>query len=164
MTFPDKWLDWLEPEMRAAIEKMTEPQIVTLVLFGEARSEPIEGIVAVGCVLRNRAHADGRYGKTYAEVATKRLQFSCLSPLGGKSNYKRVIKAAQLLAGGQPVTDVKVRECAWVAHGVIGDYARDVTNGSTHYHVATMTPRPAWAQDHVPTKQIGSHVFYSGIK
>ena len=40
----------------------------------------------------------------------------------------------------------------------------DNTQGSTHYHVATMVPRPAWAKGVTPTIQIGSHTFYAGVK
>jgi N-acetylmuramoyl-L-alanine amidase len=152
--------DWLEPEMRGYLDAMTEPQRVALVLYGEARSEPIEGLIAVGCVIRNRVKAQTWFGKTYSEVVTKPKQFSCLFALGGKANYKRVLALAKSLANKDQIADAKAKEAIWVAHGLIGEYVRDVTQGADHYHTAAMQPRPSWAQSKVPVKQIGGHVFY----
>lgn len=157
-------LDWLEDDMRGYIDKMTEPQRVALVLYGEARSEPIEGLIAVGNVIRNRVKAQTWFGKTYSEVVTRKRQFSCLHPIGGKSNYKRVLAFAKALAIHDEIVSLKERESIWVSHGVLGDYVRDLTKGSTHYHVAAMAPRPEWAKNVVPTIQVGAHVFYNNVK
>jgi len=70
----------------------------------------------------------------------------------------------QLFAAKTAVTDPGQRECIGIAHLVTGDYLRDNTQGSTHYHVATMVPRPAWAKGHAPVTQCGNHVFYNDIK
>ena len=45
---------WIAPDLKAVLDRLTDVQILALTLFGEARSEPIEGIVGVGCVIRNR--------------------------------------------------------------------------------------------------------------
>lgn len=163
-------LTWLDPEMRDAIEAMTEPQRVATVLAGEARSEPIEGIVGVANVIRNRVkadlHNDGKpdwWGEGFSDVVTKRAQFSCLAPSGGKNNFKRVLQIAKAFAAKQPVTDPQVRQCVLVAHGVIDGYLVDNTRNATHYHTYAMNPKPSWAEGQKPVVRLGAHWFYAGI-
>ncbi len=45
-------------------------------IWGEARGENIETMLAVGWVVRNRLSAK-RYGKTYKDVVLQPFQFSC---------------------------------------------------------------------------------------
>jgi N-acetylmuramoyl-L-alanine amidase len=164
-------LDWLEPDMRELVPQLTTYQTVAACLFGEARSEPIEGIVAVANVIRNRVqadlHGDGKpdwFGEGYVDVVTRPWQFSMWHPNGGKSNNRRVLQFVRDLVAKKPVEDVKARQCVLVAHGIIDNYLADNTNGSHHYHKAGMSPRPSWAQSLVPTKQIAGHVFYNNVK
>lgn len=163
-------LDWIPADLRALVEKATEPQRVTIVLYGEGRSEPLNGLVAVGCAIRNRVKTDlgndGKpdwWGEGYSEVVLKKQQFSCLFPAGGEKNYKRVLQFAERLVSGQAITDPKERQCIWVAHGVIGDYVLDITKNSTHYHVATQAPRPKWARGLSPVIQCGGHSYYTNV-
>ena len=163
-------LDWLPPEMRPLVEQATEAQRLAATLWGEARSEPVQGIVAVANVVRNRVQmdlqGDGRpdwWGEGYSAVVMKPAQFSCWSPTGGARNYQRVLSLMQQFAAGHPITDPTVRECIGVAHLTIGHYLRDNTKGSTHYHAAAMTPRPKWARGLTPAVQHGNHVFYAGV-
>ena len=54
-----------------------------------------------------------------------------------------------------------------VMHAVMRmpDYAQDVIKAPvTHYHTIQMVPRPKWAQGVTPTKQLGNHLFYAGVK
>ena len=55
------------------LDNLPQIELVGLTLYGEARGEPIEGIVAVGCVIRNRVKFEGSF---YA-VCLKPRQFSC---------------------------------------------------------------------------------------
>lgn len=166
-----KSLAWLPEEMRELVTKATEAQIVSLVLYGEARAEPVQGIVAVGCVIRNRVKADLHndkkpdwWGEKYSGVCTAPWQFSCLTPKGGEKNYKAVLALANRMVSGLPVNGEHERQCIWIAHGIIGDYALDNVKASFHYHSASMIPRPKWAQGHTPVTQIGAHVFYNDVK
>lgn len=157
-------LDWLPAEMRPLVEQATEAQRVAATLWAEARSEPVQGIVAVANVIRNRAKKPGWWGDSYSGVCLAPNQFSCWTPAGGQRNYDRLLGVMQQFAAGTPITDPGLRECIGIAHLVIGDYLRDNTAGSTHYHTATMTPRPKWAKGHVPVVQCGGHSFYSTVK
>lgn len=161
--------DWLDADMRAAVDKLQEWQQAGLVAYGEARSEPIQGVVAVCRTFVNRVNAKSWFGKTVSEVVLKPHQYSCLHPSGGPKNYERVLSLAGRLAGGESVTDQKWLKCAWAARGVIGGFIVDADvdkhfSDCTHYHTATLQPRPLWAQKVTPAVQIAGHVFYRGVK
>lgn len=155
---------WIAPALAPLLDKLTEAQIAIATLYGEARSEPIEGIVAVANVLRNRVK-DGRWGGDYRSVSLAPWQFSCWNVAGGARNHDRVVTLVRQFAGKQTVTDAAVRELTYVMHGIVNDgWLRDTVKGACHYHVATMQPRPKWAQAVAPVCQRASHVFYAGIK
>ena len=92
-----------DEQVRAALDDW---QALTLTLYGEASAEPIEGKVAVGCVVRNRVQTPNRYGSTYRAVCHQRAQFSCWWTFGGVPNYRRVMAPASdegaILGAGVP--------------------------------------------------------------
>lgn len=145
---------------------LSDVHILACTLYGEARSESTESILAVACVVRNRVKADlgndGKpdwWGEGYRGVCLKPWQFSCWHPEGGAGNYARMVKLVADLKVG-PVTEPRYTECAWIATGVINDWVRDVSMGADHYHQVSLTPRPSWAQAKTPIKQVGSHLLY----
>lgn len=147
-------------ELRTFLAPLPDEAIHALTLYGEARGEPIEGIIAVSCAIRNRAQdAKHRWGTTYREVCLQKAQFSCWAPVGGAANHQAVLEAAALLIRKDKAPAL-LEQCAWVALGVGQNAIFDNVKGSNHYHVASMTPRPSWAQAHVPTIQKGHHAFY----
>lgn len=163
-------LDWLPAEMRPLVEKVTEAQRVAATLWAEARSEKVEGIIAIANVIRNRVKADLKddgkpdwWGEGYSGVCLAPHQFSCWTPRGGDANYKRLLGLMQQFAAGTPITEPAARECIGLAHLVIGNYLRDNTKGSTHYHTAALMPRPSWTKGQAPIVQIGRHVFYRDV-
>jgi len=56
-------------------------------IYGEARGESIETMLAVGWVIRNRLHTK-RYGDTYKDVVLQPKQFSCWNK--NDPNYKKI--------------------------------------------------------------------------
>lgn len=150
--------------MRALVEKATEPQRLAGCLWAEARSEPVQGIIAVANVIRNRSRQPQRFGASVSEVVTAPWQFSCFTPKGGQRNYDRLLQLLQSFVEGKQITDLGARECVGIAQLMLGDYLRDATKGGLHYHTAKLMPRPSWALGHTPSAQIGSHVFYSTVK
>jgi hypothetical protein len=148
-------------ELRAFLAPLPDEAILGLTLYGEARGEPIEGMVAVGGVIRNRMQdAKARWGKTYRDVCLKRLQFSCWNPDDADPNFQRVLKAATGLMASPVVTDPALEQCSWTAIGISRGALADNTKGANHYHVGSMQPRPSWAQGFAPLAQRGAHVFY----
>lgn len=148
---------------------MTDATALTCTLFGEAQGEPIQGQIAVGCVIRNRAIADfGKDGKPdwWGEgikgVCLAKAQFSCWWERG--QNTDRVYALAEALIQRQPV-GANVFELRWVAEGIIGGALRDVTRaigGADSYLTTTLlrTSPPDWAKTFRPSVVIGNHTFF----
>jgi spore germination cell wall hydrolase CwlJ-like protein len=150
---------------RVALLKFLEPlpdeAILALTLYGEARGEPIEGIIAVGCVIRNRVNdAKQRWPKTYRGVCLQNFQFSVWNVAGADANHEMLMKVAAALKAKEPMSAV-FEQVAFCAIGIVRGAILDNTKKSTHYHEQSMKPRPKWAQAYVPVVQIKGHLFYA---
>ncbi len=148
---------------------LTDEQIVGLTIWAESRQEPIEGRVAVGCVIRNRLRRRAtRFGLTYRDVCLKPWQFSCWRREGGPANHEALMQhVVALIADPQHAEDVlTLRSAMWVARGVMGEAVEDNVLGATHYYSpAGMVPKgsaPKWATTARLTRVIGGHRFYAG--
>ena len=156
--------------IRAAL---TDDQALVCTLFGEAAAEPIQGIIACGCVVRNRVLADlggdGKpdwWGETFKGVCLKSWQFSCWWEKN--ANSERVYALAQALISKQPYGDRSlIGELQWISAGLIGDQLRDITRGSDHYLTASLfrAAPPSWAKlsngtMRTPTIAVGAHLFF----
>lgn len=144
--------------------KLSDIQVVACTLYGEARSEPTDGILAVACVIRNRVKDSfNRWPKSYRDVCLQPKQFSVWNEDSGGNHDRLAQLVATIAGGGSP--DDRFKECAWIATGIVNDWCRDTTGGADHYHVATMKDKPTWAQGMVPLSQTRppvklAHVFY----
>jgi N-acetylmuramoyl-L-alanine amidase len=145
-------------ELKTFLAPLADEAILGLTLYGEARGEAIEGVIAVGCVIRNRL-LDRRWPNTYRDVCLQKAQFSCWAPIGGEANFNTMIEAAKGLLANQPAPAL-LEQCAWVALGISRGALLDTTKGANHYHAVSMHPRPKWAQSFIPVVQKGQHVFY----
>jgi N-acetylmuramoyl-L-alanine amidase len=141
---------------------LSQRDAVALTLWGEARNEPVEGIVAVANVIRHRQVKTGRSWKT---VVHQRLQFSCWWPQGGAANYERVISLARKIVTGQGLTQVAWHECDWIAEGILQGRFRDNVQGARHYLTTALLKAdpPAWAKSGRVVAEIGRHTFISGV-
>jgi N-acetylmuramoyl-L-alanine amidase len=157
-------LDWMPEPMRVLVENATEPQRVAGTLWAEARSEPIQGIIGVANVIRNRVRQPQRFGASFSDVVTAKRQFSCWTPLGGEANYKRLLWLMAQFVEGKQITDLGARECVGITQLMLGDYLRDRVRGAVHYHALSKDgTRPKWAMGHTPCVQHGNHLFYRDI-
>lgn len=150
------------------IANLSEQQVVALTLFGEARAEAIEGRIAVANIIRNRVKAQNpRMGLTPKQVCLKRWQFSCWIPEGGRANHETVLDAARSVFAGERPGPI-LRECLWIADGLLREQFRDTVSGATHYYApAAMRPagsRPPWVEEKQPVAVIGGHLFYAGVR
>ena len=143
--------------------ELTDHHALALTLYGESRSGPIEGRVSVASVIRNRLKT-GRWGDTYRSVCLAPWQFSCWKPQGGKENYETVQNIGKKLVDGETPDDQALRECLWIAHGMIGEWIQDNVRKATHYHAKSMNPKPYWARDREPIAECCGHLFYVGIR
>jgi N-acetylmuramoyl-L-alanine amidase len=146
------------------IDSLTPLEIATLTLYGEARGERIEGRVAVACVLRNRVKAK-RWGKDYTAICLAPYQFSCWlnHDDAHRRNFESLILAARLVKRDEHTPLLK--ECQWIAGGVIGEHLMDTTRGATHYITRALweSKPPKWAIGLTPVIGIDSHVFFAGV-
>lgn len=145
-----------------------------LTLWAEARGEPIEGIVSVACVIRNRVLADlghdnkpDWWGEGYRGVCLKPFQFSCWND-GADENHQALIAKARLVIGDyaerttQP-DDPLVRQVKAVAECVMNGSFLDRTKGAVQYltiGLFRINP-PAWARGRKDGIPIGSQIFFS---
>lgn len=171
-------------EIKAAL---SERHAVALTLWAEARSDlvagkgwrtaPLEARIAVACVIRNRVRAPKRFGLTAKDVCLKPFAFSCWVEAGGKENYEAVMARADLFvregdASALAKGDAVLRECLWIADGLLADTFGDRVNGATHYYATWMPKPPAWAftdpktrqQPLTPTATVGHHLFFAGVR
>lgn len=137
---------------------LSPSQVLGLTIYGESRGEPVEGRIAVGCVVRNRLTL-GRYGRDYKAVCLRKFQFSCWNE--ADPNRGVLIDAARLILRND-VIGPDLRECLWIADGVVDQVVKDRSRGADHYltHGLWRSAKcPSWAKDREPAAIIGTHVF-----
>jgi len=153
-------------------DRLTDFDALCLTLFGEARGEPVEGVIAVGCVIRNRLLTPRRFGSTIKAVCHARAQFSCWWRFGGMQNYERVYAMARAILELRelplgPAYRPIYQECCFIGEGIIGSQLRDRVKAATHYYApAAMVPRgrvPDWADGLSPSAKVGGHLFFAGV-
>ena len=105
------------------------------VIYSEARGESIEGQIAVGWSIRNRAEL---YGVEIIDVVITPGQFSVLR---GKPQDERAWLKANVVAQHVLCSDV------------------DPTRGATHFHA--VGSRPGWASKLRTRGAKGRHLFYA---
>ena len=152
------------------LDKLNELELLTLVIFGEARGLDHCGRLAVGCVVRNRVMKN----KTnYKIEILKPYQFSCFNP--GDPNrelLERIAKKIECLKEEQNILTEEIfnrldktllgegalYDCYTCALAVMKG-CQDITTGATHY-IATYWAMPEWIKGMRMTKIIGQHVFF----
>lgn len=150
--------------VQTLVPQLTDAIALTATLFGEARGEPVLGQIAVACVVRNRVR-QARVPRSYVDVCTAPWQFSCWHEDG--ANRDLTLLVAHALVTAQPpglsAGELRaLRQCAWIAAGVIsGELHDDPTGSATHYLTAQLFQRkpPSWAIDQPVLATIGAHVF-----
>lgn len=146
---------------REIAQGLSQLDVLALTLHHEAGQERLIGIIAVGCVIRNRVEW-GKWGSTVADVCLARKQFSCWIPEGGLINHKSLLDHAELLrSGSRPGS---MRRAFDVAEAVLEDGLPDPTGKADHYYAPkAMVPVnrvPDWAVGREPTAILGNHRFY----
>jgi hypothetical protein len=169
-------------EARELRQALPEVFTVALTLWGEARSQyqrgvgwvwaPAEARLAVASVIRNRFLAPKRFGATWKDVCLKPAAFECWLANGSDNSNALYERARALLLTGEAnplvMGDPILRECIWIAEGVIAGRVTDRVKGACHYHADWMNPFPAWSkkagQPIAPIVVVAGHLFYAGIR
>ena len=116
-------------------------------IFLEARTEPMQGQIAVAQVTMRRA--DFNQDKVCTTVLARK-QFSWTNGTDGNAWKKGLDGEAWVQA-----QTVARRVLLWARLR----HFRDRSRGATHYTTRSITP-PIWTKDFFVTARIGNHIFY----
>lgn len=136
--------------MSNIFDTWSELDLLTGLIYGEARSEGWAGKGAVGLVVRNRVAKPGfwNWGRNWREVILAPKQFSCFNP--NDVNREKIVKAKK-------DKGARWEECCHIAEIVyVGRLVDRI--GADHYH--TVICRPSWTANLIFLCQIGDHRFY----
>ena len=122
-------------------------------LWGEARGEGLEGIIAVANVIMNRVKNPTWWGHDVISVCTKPWQFSCWNK--NDPNRQKLINVTN--------DDPQFQACKKIAAVACDGNLDDITDGSTNYFDLRMPQPPAWAKEKAPTVIIGNHAFFNNV-
>jgi hypothetical protein len=136
------------------LHDLPAPILLALLIWGEARGEPVEGQIAVACVVRNRVL---REGHDWRAVCLAPKQFSCFNV--DDPNYPKILRAADVLLTGTPTPELA--QACWIAEGVIAGHVLDNTSGAKNYLTTALLQSrpPRWAVDRPILAVIGAHSF-----
>lgn len=130
--------------MNSFFSNLNDVELLARLIYGEARGEGVQGMLAVAQVAMNRAARPGWWGSNLKEVILHPYQFSC---------FNDAYSAALI----NP-SDDSWEDCKKIAVIVLGGVA-DPTFGATHYFADYIDP-PNWAAGMTHTATIGRHLFY----
>jgi spore germination cell wall hydrolase CwlJ-like protein len=124
--------------------------ILSLVIYREARSESMRGMLLVGQVIENRVHSE-RWPETYSDVILQRLQFSSFNADDSQRLVWPETNTATYNAG-----DDEAWLAACQAAAMILSNSERYTDAN-HYH--TTAVMPSWHDADKIVEREGSHLF-----
>jgi N-acetylmuramoyl-L-alanine amidase len=136
-------------------EVLSDEHLLALCMYGEARNQGLDGMLAVGSVVINRVTKNGWFGKGIRGVVLKPLQFSCFNE--NDPNFKILAFIADDFMD-EISKDHVLNSAYWVSMGIHDGYLRSNVQRATHYH--TVSVSPSWAQSMARVCQIKDHIFY----
>jgi hypothetical protein len=143
-----------EPEWTGDFKDDSDQMILARAIFGEARSLPEKGKIAVGWSIKNRT-TDSRWGDTYHKVILAPHQYSAFGEQDPNLGY---IKNPLL----NKTQAQSWYDCYEIAGKIIAGKVDDSTGGANHYFSDYIDP-PYWAkQKNAEFKiKIGNTLFYN---
>jgi len=127
-----------------------ERTCLALNIYHEARSEAVQGHLAVGMVTLNRVRSK-KFPDTICGVVWQKAQFSWTRD--GKSDKPLEVRAwkhSRLIAN--------YLYAKYEVYSAISEGSIDVTDGALFYYAHNIV-YPHWADDHTTTTIIGGHTF-----
>lgn len=125
------------------LNRLTDIELLALLIAAEADNQPLTGKVAVACVPVERLRR-GRWGATLQQVILQPYQFSAFNV---NSHYMRFTQ--------------RIGVHVMLAEMAIGNLCNSQVNGSTHYHTAAVLPVWAKSPSMIRRGQIADHIFYT---
>lgn len=124
-------------------------EVMARTCWGEARGQGRIGLLAVACVIWNRAEHPRWWGHDVISVCLEPAQFSCWNT--NDPNRKRLLAVTS--------SDPDYQTALEVSGLVLSGGQRDVTLGADSYYAISID-RPGWCARGTFTVQIGAHRFY----
>lgn len=129
-------------------QNCSDIELLSLMIYGEARGESVVGKLAVARVAMNRAARPGWWGHSLRDVILAPKQFSCFNP--DDPNYT--------ILRGMAETKRFNQVCLVVSEMAIRGITTDPSGGATHY--CTVDLHPAWEKAMDELIRIGNHKFF----
>ena len=143
--------DYINTVQVAADSFNAEAHCLAQAIYFEARSEPVEGQLAVAQVVMNRV-GDRRYPSSVCGVVfqNERMRHRCQFSFAcdGKSDRPREARAWNLASR--------------ISYVAMANNWHDITNSATHYHASYV--QPYWVTSMEKTAHYGQHLFYSTVR
>ena len=140
------------PAPDKTLEEQENDVLLAMLLWGEARGEPLEGKFAVAQVVRNRCE---KRNQTWKQVMLQPKQFSAFN--SQDPNYSKLFEPLKHDA------ETVWHEClsaAWIVFHIPTLFP-DFSKGADHYLAASLeTTLPVWAKGMQQVTRIGRHIFF----
>ncbi len=136
-------------------DELKDEELLAVCMYGEARNQGLDGMLAVGSVIVNRAKHPSWWGTDIKSVILKPMQFSCLN----ENDPNR--KTLEHIATDIPDSLMKLevfKRCYWIAKGIMEGFLGSNVGKATHYH--TRQVKPGWKDKLTKITQVGEHIFY----
>lgn len=133
-----------------------EKDCIVETLYYEARSEGLQGLLAVASVLQERKqHKD--YPETYCKISKQYKQFSF------RQENKPSAKALERSVGALQSKDVEMlQQSKAIADSMLlGAFRGILPKGTVFYHAKYV--KPVWSKKMHKVAAIGQHVFYRKV-
>lgn len=124
------------------LQRLTDIELLALLIAGEADDQPLMGQVAVACVPVERQRRQ-RWGVNLRSVMLQPYQFSTFNG----THWKRFTQ--------------RMGAHVMLAELAINNLCNSPVNGATHYHTADILPVWAKSPQMIRRGQIGQHLFYT---
>lgn len=137
--------------------------VVARTLYGEARGEGRQGMVAVACVIVTRAMIAAHYmdvhGEPHPLFGDGELSTACLEPeqFSSWNADDPNLPILKSVTTADPIFAMAVE----IAAQAENDQLDDITDNATHYKVVGTFAK--WAVGKTPCVTIGKHEFYNNI-
>ena len=147
-------------------ESLTDLELLTLCMYGEARGEGLDGMLAVGSVAMNRAKTPSWWGSNLRQVILKPAQFSCFNEdnpltLGNERDPNREMLQRIALDFNWYLKSFETFKAAyWLSKRILEGMITSNVGNVTHYHAANISPDWAKRKELTFIRQINKHLFY----
>jgi N-acetylmuramoyl-L-alanine amidase len=132
--------------------KKGDADLLTRVVWAEARSEPFEGQCAIVWVVINRLHREsGRFPDTIQGIIHQPHAFSCFNTSDPQCAKVKAVDEH----------DPAFIEAMYAVASVLTGRVPSPVGKADHYYLTTMRRQPAWAAKMAFVKRLGSHTFLS---